>query len=137
MEREQKAAEQIKNAFTQSTPVLSAPSQSKTFTEDDFDSLSPKIDFSWKKVDGAQKYDFKIKDSKGKILVAKTVTTNKYSLSSNNLSQVSENGEYTWSVMAIQSVNGEEYTTQAAERTFKVQMDDAETATLNLDNLIF
>ena len=78
-----------------------------------------------------------IKDSKGKTLVAKTVTTNKYTLSSNNLSLVSDNDEYTWSVMAVQTVDKQEYTTQVAERTFKVQIDDVDTATLNVDNLVF
>ena len=97
----------------------------------------PKIEFKWKKVDGAKKYNFVIKDSKGKILVAKDLTSNEYNLTSANLSLVSDNGEYTWSVRAIQTINGEEYTSQLAERTFKVQMDDAETATLNVDNLVF
>ena len=78
-----------------------------------------------------------IKDSKGKILVAKTVSNNSFTLSSNNLSLVADNGEYTWSVIAVQTIDKQEYTTQVAERTFKVQMEDVETATLNVDNLVF
>ena len=69
-------------------------------------------------------------------MLEKTVSANKYTLSSNNLSLVSDNGEYTWSVTAVQTVNKQEYTTQVAERTFKVQMEDAETATLKIDNLV-
>ena len=126
----------VPEAFIHSTPVLSSPAQGKLYTEDDFDALIPKIDFTWNKVDGAKSYKFVIKDSKGKVLLDKTVSTNKYTLSSNNLSLVSDNGEYTWSVTAVQTVNKQEYTTQAAERTFKVQMEDAETATLKIDNLV-
>ena len=38
--------------------------------------------------------------------------------------------------MALQTIDKQEYTTQAAERTFKVQLEDAETATLKIDNLV-
>ena len=137
LEREQRAAEQVKNAFTQTMPDLLSPVQSKVFTEDDFDSLVPKIDFTWKKVDGARRYNFVIKNSSGKILVAKNLSTNKFTLSGNELIEVSENGDYTWSVMAIQNINKEEFTTQVAERGFRIQMEDAEDATLNVDNLVF
>ena len=133
---EEKAQESVPNEFIKSTPVLSSPQNGKVYTEDDFDTLVPKIDFSWNKVDGAKSYKFVIKDSSGKTLIEKNVKTNKYTLSSNNLSQVSDNGEYTWSVTAVQTVNKQEYTTQAAERNFKVQLEDAETATLKIDNLV-
>ena len=115
---------------------MSSPAAGKVYREEDFDSLSPKIDFAWNKVNGAKSYNFSIKDSKGKVVLAKTITNNKYTLSGNNLSLVSENGEYTWSVIAIQKIDNQEYTTQVAERTFKVQMEDIETATLNIDNLV-
>ena len=112
------------------------PLDGKIYKDEDFDARSPKIEFSWQKVDGAKSYNFSIKDSKGKILIAKTLSSNKYTLSSNNLSLVSENGEYTWSVIAVKTIDKQQYTTQVAERTFKVQMEDVETATLDIDNLI-
>ena len=104
-EEEARAFELIKNQFTQSTPVLNSPAQGKVYTEDDFDALIPKIDFNWQKIDGAKSYEFVIKDSSGKTLVSKTVNTNKFTLSSNDLSLVSENGEYTWSVKAVQTID--------------------------------
>ena len=70
------------------------------------------------------------------MLISKTVNTNKYTLSSNNLSLVGDNDEYTWSVEAIGTINKQQVYTQAAERTFKVQMEDADTPELNLDNLV-
>ena len=130
------AANKIISAFTNAKPVLSSPSNDKLFTENDFDSLMPKIDFTWQKVDGAKNYKFEIRDSSGKELISKTVSSNRFTLTSNDLSRVAENGEYTWSVKAAQTINKEEFTTQVAERTFRVQMDDAESATLNIDNLI-
>ena len=70
------------------------------------------------------------------MLVSRTVNTNKFTLSSSNLSLVSDNDEYTWSVEAIATFNKQQVYTKAAERTFKVQMEDADTAELNLDNLV-
>ena len=81
-------------------------------------------------------YSQHIYEAKGKVVVAKTVPNNMFTLSGNNLSLVSENGEYTWSVIAIQNIDRQEYTTQVAERSFKVQMEEIETATLNIDNLV-
>ena len=115
---------------------MSSPAAGKVYTEADFDSVNPKIEFRWNTVKGAKSYNFSIKDSKGKVVVAKTVPNNMFTLSGNNLSLVSENGEYTWSVIAIQNIDRQEYTTQGAERTFKVQMEDIESTTLNIDNLV-
>ena len=70
------------------------------------------------------------------MLVSRTVNTNSFTLSSNNLSLVSDNDEYTWTVEANATINKNQVTSLAAESTFKVQMEDADSTELNLDNLV-
>ena len=106
------------------------------FTEDDFDSLIPKIVFEWNEINGAKNYKFEIRNTAGKTLVSKTVSTNKFTLSSDDLSLVSDNDTYTWMVTATAVSGKETYESKVAERTFSVQIEDSETASLDTDNLI-
>lgn len=125
-----------REAFEKIEIQLSKPVNQKTFKEEDFESLFPKIDFEWQKVQNATKYILQIYDSKNDVLIEETVKNNKFTLSGNNLSKISDDGEYSWCVTAVSKIGKEEVKSKTASSTFFVQIEDAEAAEINIDNLI-
>lgn len=135
-EAKKRAALAAEKAFNAISPSLLLPANNKVYTETDFDKANPKIVFNWDEVEGAQAYKFEIKNSKGKVLVSKTLNTNKYTLSGSTLSLVSADGEYEWSVEAMKKIEKKTCSSQIASRVFRVQVKDVEAARLRTGNLI-
>lgn len=134
VKEEPKPVEKPEPAIVKEKPVLSAPKANAVITEDILmESGDPKINFAWEKVSGAQKYIFCFKNSSGKVLLEKSLKETKFVLDDVD---ILDEGKFTWSVKAVLTEDGKEYSSRVAEQSFEIKLSEIESASIDTSNLL-
>lgn len=133
----QKPSVAVEQPVVLSTPVLTMPAPNTLFTENDFDTVAPKIEFTWNKVNDATWYRFTLyqgADMKTK-LAAYKVNGTSFALSGAKLSLM-DNGDLVWTVEAVCEKNGKRYIGKPAASTFKLDISQIGTVDIDTSNLL-
>ena len=134
VKEEPKPVEKPEPAIVKEKPALSEPKANAVITEEILmESGEPKVNFAWEKVNGAQKYIFTYKNSSGKVLLEKSVKETKYVLDDVD---VLDEGKFTWSVKAVLTEDGKEYSSRTAEQSFEIKLSEIESASIDTSNLV-
>ncbi|MCQ2576639.1 MAG: hypothetical protein MJ162_07825 [Treponema sp.] len=131
----QRKAELIQK-FINSVPELNSPADRKEYTEDDFMKMNkPSVTFTWNKVPDAAGYKIQITNSSGKVVFTKQVKENKYVLS-DGITAIADDGEYEWSVVAMNKIDGKVNYSQIATRKFIINLEEVGAAKVDSSDLI-
>lgn len=134
VKEEPKPVEKPEPSIVKEKPVLSVPKANAVITEDILmESGDPKINFAWEKVSGAQKYIFCFKNSSGKVLLEKSLKETKFVLDDVD---ILDEGKFTWSVKAVLTEDGKEYSSRVAEQSFEIKLSEIESASIDTSNLL-
>ena len=131
---EKTTAKNSSSAITSITPVLTSPAAGKTFMESDFSSNNPHIQFLWGKIADAQSYTFTILYA-SKIIFQTKIKTTSFSFEGDNLSLL-EDGKFTWTVTAFQTIDGTSYQSATASSDFTISLSHIDNVKIDTSTLL-
>ena len=118
-------------------PGLISPVPGKVFTDADFSADAPQIDFKWKPVKTASSYVFVLHKggAAGKQLLSVTVKEPAFALKGDDIALL-DDGSFTWTVMAKNTVKGKPYESQMASAGFKVSLSTLSNVQIDTSKLL-
>lgn len=117
------------------SPSIDLVNKGQVLTEEFFMTDNPAIPFTWRNVKGAEFYILEIFDANKTKILSKKVKSSVYNLQDNELALLN-NGTYTWTLTANQTVDGKEYSSKTASGTFTIKIEDIESAEVDTENLL-
>ena len=127
----------VQSKIVNKRPVLKAPSDGLSVTEEFFSDGISSLKFSWGKMSDAKKYKFVLHKEglMDKKIVEKTLKGNAYTLKASELEKL-DNGRYVWSVQGVEVLEGKTFESKLAESSFSVNLEDTGLAELDLSDLL-
>ena len=127
----------VQSKIVNKRPVLKAPSDGLSVTEEFFSDGVSSLKFSWGKMSDAKKYKFVLHKEglMDKKIVEKTLKGNAYTLKASELEKL-DNGRYVWSVQGVEVLEGKTFESKLAESGFSVNLEDTGLAELDLSDLL-
>lgn len=123
------------SSITNQTPQILGPFDGKIFTEEDFMVDDASIGFTWKSMKDADSYLLEVFDPNNKKIASHTVRSGIYYFGGSELELLS-NGTFTWTIQAIQKIDGVEYKSKVNKGTFTIKIEDIESAEVDTENLL-